>query len=238
MPLEGVHHLDARSIGFASSSLLAGRRRLRRSLPVSAAELPNDAVIDHAARLLQWSIRLRGGEQRADSRSAGPPASAWGAEVEIATDRMLWALVAVEPAGSIDAIGAVPGLRLDSSGPLLDRGPTDAVEVWVDRELAAMHALHRAARIHQRSEWNARLHDAVDWHVEHTGTENATHRPWAAHVFLMRGTPEAEFFASGQVHAVLVEHGDAAPDPCTRWILGDAAAELALAVGADPSRLP
>ena len=48
---------------FASSSLLAGRRRLRRSLPVSAAELPNDAVIDHAARLLQWSIRLRGGEQ-------------------------------------------------------------------------------------------------------------------------------------------------------------------------------
>jgi len=195
-------------------------------------------VNERCRRLHAWARRLGAAAGDQVDPSSSPPPSAWGVESGRATDRRLWEVVAATPAPSARVIEAVSGLRLAGPGPLLERAGNDAVEVWVDRELAAMHALHRACRVLRRAEWGTRLHAAVAWHVEHTGTENATHRPWAVHVFLLCGSSDAEFFAAGQLHAVAVEHAAGPPDPCTAWILQDAARELDLAADAADARLP
>jgi hypothetical protein len=195
-------------------------------------------VIDQRQRLSIWARRLRAGACDETALGLAPPDSAWGAEVGSAPDRQVWHVATSVEVPSDHGLERIPGLRIEGDGPLLQRGATDAVEVWVDRELAAMHALGRIARRLERAAWFDRLRRAVEWHVEHTGTENATHRPWAVHLFVLHGSPDPEFFASGQLHAVTVEHGGARPDPCTSWILRDAARELDLAVEGAASGLP
>jgi hypothetical protein len=148
-----------------------------------------------------------------------PPASAWGATRFEALDRIVWRGVSDPCWKEAD----LPGLRLGSGGPILARTDEDAVEVWVDSELAVMHGLWRAARLRSDERLRRRLFEAVAWHLEHTGTENATHRPWAVHVFLLEGSVEARLFGEGQLHACRADGG---PDACSRWILADAAREL------------
>ena len=160
--------------------------------------------------------------------SERPPDSAWGASRSDAIDRVVWERLRSPRLAMKD----LPGLRLDGAGSITDRGDEDAVEVWVDSELAVMHGLWRASRVHGDAALRRRLLEAVAWHVEHTGTENATHRPWAAHVFLLEGSPEARFFAEGQVHACRADGG---PDACSRWILADAARELAFSAASRPT---
>ena len=171
------------------------------------------------ARLLAAESGEHGGGVREH-----PPASAWGASRLDAIDRLVWARLSDPRRLEAD----LPGLRLGTTGPISSRSDDDAVEVWVDGELAAMHGLWRVARLDANLDLRRRLLEAVAWHVEHTGTENATHRPWAAHVFLLEGSAEARLFAEGQLHACRAEGG---PDPCSRWILADAARELTLASG-------
>jgi hypothetical protein len=172
---------------------------------------------------LDWSRLLAAESGLAEAEvDARPPASAWGASRADAIDRAVWAWIENPGPRAAD----LPGLRLGHAGPLMARGEDDAVEVWVDSELAVMHGLWRASRVQGDEALRKRLFDAVCWHVEHTGTENATHRPWAAHIFLLEGSLEARLFAEGQVHACRADGG---PDPCSRWILADAARELGLA---------
>lgn len=156
--------------------------------------------------------------------AAEPPVSAWGASRSFAIDRAVWDRLASPSA----ALEDLPGLRLGAGDALTARGDDDAVEVWIDRELAVMHGLWRAARTRRDLVLRQRLLGAVSWHLEHTGTENATHRPWALHVFLLEGSPEARLFAEGQLHACRADGG---PDACSRWILADAAREMAEAEG-------
>lgn len=175
---------------------------------------------------LDWSRLLASESGLAEAeRSDRPPAAAWGASRSDAIDRAVWEWVRKPWCRAED----LSGLRLDRIGAVTERGEEDAVEVWVDSELSVMHGLWRGSRLQGDERLRRRLLEAVAWHVEHTGTENATHRPWATHVFLLEGSPEARFFAEGQVHACRADGG---PDACSRWILADAARELDLAAGA------
>lgn len=100
-----------------------------------------------------------------------------------------------------------------------------AIEVWTEVELSALHALWRRARRHGDAGLRERLHRAVRWHLEHTQPDNATNRPWALHVFLREGSPEARHYA-----ATLLHNAQAlapVPEPLAAWILMDAACELA-----------
>jgi hypothetical protein len=172
---------------------------------------------------LEWA-RLLAAESGEHVGGVGehPPGSAWGASRPDSIDRLVWERLSDPRRVAAD----LPGLRLGTTGPISSRSDDDAVEVWVDGELAAMHGLWRMARLDAELDLRRRLFEAVAWHVDHTGTENATHRPWAVHVFLLEGSAEARLFAEGQVHACRADGG---PDPCSRWILADAARELVLA---------
>jgi EAL domain-containing protein (putative c-di-GMP-specific phosphodiesterase class I) len=64
----------------------------------------------------------------------------------------------------------------------------------------------------------------VEWHLEHTQPDNATNRPWALHVFVRAGAPEARLYAETLLHNATAS--DARHEPLTRWILLDAAREL------------
>jgi hypothetical protein len=70
-----------------------------------------------------------------------------------------------------------------------------------------------------------RLRSAIGWHLEHTQPDNATHRPWAVHLFL--GHPEPEVDLYGQT---LLHNFEAAGrgDRDAAWILRDAAREIRL----------
>ncbi len=172
--------------------------------------------------LADWSRHLWAVAAWQGEPSPMPPASAWGRSEASAVDRMLWSMPAMAP-GSAAVDLDLPGLRLDDAGPLSEPRGSEAIEVWVDRELSAMHALERWA-LEREDRLSTRLFSAVRWHLEHTGAENSTHRPWALHVFLLERSPEARLYAEGQLHACLAEGG---ADECSRWILAHASRRLA-----------
>ncbi|MBI1303002.1 MAG: hypothetical protein GC172_04340 [Phycisphaera sp.] len=135
--------------------------------------------------------------------------------------------------------------------PLLQPDAYLAIEVWAECELSALHALHRLARgpegdggLRARPEarpeprletrLEARLEGAILWHLEHTQPDNSTNRPWALHAFLLlaeaRGPDdglarEAALYAETLLHNMVAT--DARDEPLSRWILADAARELA-----------
>ena len=122
------------------------------------------------------------------------------------------------------------GVDPQAEGPLHRCDGMQAIEVWTEVELSAMHALWRLARHRSDGTLVARLHRAVAWHLEHTQPDNATNRPWALHVFLREGGPEARHYAATLLHnaqAMAVR-----PVPLAAWILMDAACELARPLGA------
>jgi hypothetical protein len=93
-----------------------------------------------------------------------------------------------------------------------------------------LHLLERGVDGPGREQVMARLADCIEWHLEHTQPDNATNRPWALHVFLREGTPEARLYAETLLHNATAS--DARHEPLTRWILLDSVRELrALRVG-------
>lgn len=120
---------------------------------------------------------------------------------------------------------------LTASGPLWGRDQWDAIEVWTEAELCSLHALGRAVRIlpHLASLLRQRVDRAIRWHLEHTQPDNATNRPWAAHVFFLHDVenkvPEARLYAEVLVHNAQAQ---GLADPVSRWVLADAGRELAL----------
>ncbi len=174
-----------------------------------------------------------------DAVSEWPPASAirparsgpGGPGGEVA----LWrALVA----GDIAAPEAVrrAGIDLDAAGPLWASSDWAAIEVWTEAELCGLHGLWRASRLAaaiapERAEpLRERMTRALRWHLEHTQPDNATNRPWAVHVFLLEGSDEARLYGETLVHNAQAQGNE---DPASRWILGDAARELELALRSD-----
>lgn len=178
----------------------------------------------HAPDLRGWVAHLRRVAGPTGAHGPRPPVEAWGAaDLRRSPAAELWRVLDDPPTAWRDRVAQISGLRWSGEGPLLESSTSDAVEVWVDSELSVLHAAQRMERVLGDPVLHARIASAIRWHLEFTGTENATHRPWAIHAFLLHGTPEARFFAEGQLHA-LETHG---PDATSRWILRDAAEELA-----------
>ncbi len=135
-----------------------------------------------------------------------------------------WALV--DRRVDVDALlGPEPGPGA-GPGPLWPLGRREAIEVWTEAELSGLHALWALARQRCRDDWARRARLARDWHLLNTQPDNATNRPWALHVFVLGGTPEARHYAETLLHNAMV--GPGRPDLLSAWILLDAARWLAL----------
>jgi len=113
-------------------------------------------------------------------------------------------------------------------GPLFDQGTSKTIEVWTERELSGLHALSRAATLRDDDAIRQRLDAAARWHIERTQPDNATNRPWAAHVFLLiareHNDPHARLYAETLVHNCQTTHG--VPDALSGLILLDSALAL------------
>lgn len=94
--------------------------------------------------------------------------------------------------------------RWQGDGPLLQQHEAEAIEVWTDAELSALHAAWFVAKSPAQQE---RIERAVAWHLEHLQPDNATNRPWAIHVFYLHGTLEAEHHAATLIHNVQASGG-------------------------------
>lgn len=133
-------------------------------------------------------------------------------------DAALWWGLLDGAAGLIDR-----WIDLAGSGALFRQDLYQTIEVWTETELSALHALWHAAR-RSRPELASRVSSAVSWHLQHTQPDNATNRPWAAHVFLLHGSAESRHFAETLVSNCIVLNGR--PDPLSAQILLDAAEAL------------
>ncbi len=117
------------------------------------------------------------------------------------------------------------------AGPLTERAET-GIEVWTQTELAALHALGAHAATGDTPALWTRLWSAADWHLRELQPDNATCRPWAAHVFVLRALwcDDAEVAAGAGLHASTLLHNCRVsmgrPDRISACILLDAAATL------------
>jgi hypothetical protein len=174
-----------------------------------------------AFNLRDWSEHLARASGLAVVPGSSPPQQALrtAREGRVSVDLRLWhAAVA----------SASIGVELPAGqGPLVPWDQSVAIEVWTEEELSGMHALARLARRLDSRPARERLWSAVRWHVEHTQPDNGTNRPWAIHVFLLEGSPEARAYAGTLLHNAQALQGR--PAPISAWILMDAAAELDLA---------
>lgn len=180
----------------------------------------------------QWEAHLRA---LAESRTPGRPAAAapgflnWldsspsRPVANAALDDALWAAVLDE---SIDPL---PLLESEADGPLFAQGTSRTIEVWTERELSGLHALWWIAHRRERGDVRERLANSALWHIDHTQPDNATNRPWAAHVFLQlsfaTGNPGARMYAETLIHNCQTTHG--VPDALSGLILMDCAEALA-----------
>ena len=149
-------------------------------------------------------------------RSGGPIAVNGG-------DDALFAALLGEEASAHDMIDT------RAEGPLFEQGTTATIEVWTERELAAMHAAWLLARRTGSASLASRVDRAASWHIDATQPDNATNRPWAIHVFISlavrQGRVEGELYAQTLLHNCQVATGRA--DPFAREIIADAADALA-----------
>lgn len=139
-----------------------------------------------------------------------------------------WALIHPDAA-------LIDGLR-STSGPLLPGTPRDlfdptatwdAIEVWTEAELCALHALSHHASIDPAL--RPRIDSAIDWLMENVQPDNATNHPWAVHVFidrwLRRQDQNCRMYAGTLLHNAQVGYGR--PDRFSAVILLDGARALA-----------
>ncbi|TVS07353.1 MAG: hypothetical protein EA423_04405 [Phycisphaerales bacterium] len=85
------------------------------------------------------------------------------------------------PSWWVALLDAAPLPQLTPEGPLLPEDPEEAIEVWSEHELAALHAAWWIAR--SNNDLRNRIDAAVRWHTENLQPDNATNHPWAVHVF-------------------------------------------------------
>lgn len=113
-------------------------------------------------------------------------------------------------------------------GALLPQGLHRAIEVWTETELSCLHALWHAGDRNGRPDWQQRALAAARWHVSRLQPDNATNRPWAAHLFVLvaarDGCADAALYAETLIHNCQVQSGR--PDPLSALILVDSADAL------------
>ncbi|RMH26096.1 MAG: hypothetical protein D6693_07825 [Planctomycetota bacterium] len=168
--------------------------------------------------LAPWFLFARGVGPKPDRVPTGP-------------DEALWRLVA---GGRGDWRQALPHPAPAGEAPLHPHAPDTAIEVWTERDLSAIHAASRLLARSPDEALHARVESAVAWHLAYTEPDNATGRPWAAHVFAARSIvlrdAGARLYAEHLLHACQVL--EARPDALSAEILRDAAETLRAASAA------
>jgi len=142
------------------------------------------------------------------------PVSPPPAEARVGAELALWRCLAHGTPLPEDALS-------EDRPTLLPSGAFDAIEVFTDAELSAMHALWWMARRDPGGAMARRLEKVRDWHLENTQPDNATNRPWAIHVFIAAQTPESWLYAQTLLHNAIALEG--VPTPLAGAILRDAA---------------
>lgn len=200
-------------------------REDRRRLPSGACLSPmNPALPDPVAwsRLLDALSRAAG--QGPESDAGPPPSLLRPARTGVAPEGRLWASAL---AGGVPEDGLVD---LGADGPLWDSVRWAAIEVWTESELCGLHALGRLRRAVPAiaPAVSRRLRSAIRWHLEHTQPDNATHRPWAVHLFLSHPDPEVDLYGQTLLHNF---EAAGRGDRDAAWILADAAREIRIDPG-------
>jgi hypothetical protein len=107
-------------------------------------------------------------------------------------------------------------------GPLTARSPDDAIEIWTETEIAAVHWAWSVPG------WRGACESAALWLVEEIQPDNATNLPWAVHVFAAvsarSDNQRAGLYAQTLLHNALVMR--TRPDPLAALILLDSAYKL------------
>jgi len=119
--------------------------------------------------------------------------------------------------------------QIGDRGALMGGGEdAGTIETATEAELSGLHAAWRIARRCGDAGLLERCFEAATWAVEELQPDNATNRPWGAHVFaelwLARGNSGAALYAQTLVHNCQVTFGR--PDRISALVLWDAAEEL------------
>lgn len=158
-----------------------------------------------------------------------------GPEVVVGTGAELefWraSLAVLGRAGCGEGARAAGGSLATGHGPLVPDLRQEGLESWTQGELVALHGLSIGAW-RDSGAW-ARCESAARWLMSEVQPDNATNRPWAAHVFLRlwarEGDVEARMYAETLVNNCRVTLGKV--DRLSGLILGSGARVL----GAEPT---
>lgn len=138
---------------------------------------------------------------------------------DLALHERLWWLLARGDTLPIEVSG--------HDGPLDPAMQAQGIEAWTECELSALHALWSIARIRKVARLRERAKSAARWLMRDMQPDNATNRPWAAHVFLGLSREEGDdagLYARTLIHNALIPDG--VPERFSACILLHAAAEL------------
>jgi len=165
-------------------------------------------------------------------RRVDRPVLAWALGVDpgadpgtgVAEEGVWWALH-----GEGAVLTRVAPAGAGGAGPLLPQRERDGLEVWSEAELSALHAVSwRTGR--EAGAWG-RCVGAARWLMAEVQPDNATNRPWAAHVFARLAADggaeaaEAGHYAETLLHNAMIPAGR--PDVFSACILWDSARWLA-----------
>lgn len=123
--------------------------------------------------------------------------------------------------------------KVTDTGPLFPEMRNEGIEIWTETELCGLHAL--AWHALRNPALRPRVLDAAAWHVATLQPDNATNRPWAAHVFTLLHAKTAD--PAAQLHAQTLAHNcrvaTGVPDRASALVLDDAARCLRAIVAED-----
>lgn len=132
---------------------------------------------------------------------------------------------------ALDPAEPSPESLRTGEGPFTQVGP-GGIESWTETELCALHGLWAAGDGRSDAALHDRCLSAAAWHVRELQPDNATARPWAAHVFVVLGatSEDAETAFACEIHADTMTHacclGLGRPDTVSAAILWHGAALL------------
>ncbi|MEO0482720.1 MAG: hypothetical protein AAF138_03770 [Planctomycetota bacterium] len=186
--------------------------------PVVREHVPAD--LDRAeARAFAESFRDELGQRRPSDTAFLMHALGADAPVEAPPESAseLWSrVVSGQPHAEADEAAAAPLF------PAISR---EGIERWTEEELSGLHALSWLELQRDPQAAADRLAPIARFHVDELQPDNATQRPWAAHVFRIvfesTGEVEHRLHADTLVHACVVRTGR--PDVFSALILRDAA---------------